>query len=149
MVHFVLFGQNKIGEVGEDPFVFQGSIDDPQQLASQRDDRFSRASALLSLVVLLQIGTIALRDQRALHQGRAAQLAAPFGDSSRAFGLIGMADAGHDTEIGGQLAFIGKVPDIANDRQQDAGAEPADPLDTGQVLVPFQLLAFSLDDLLH
>jgi hypothetical protein len=73
VVHFVLFGQNKIGEVGEDPLVFQGSIDDPQQLASQRDDRFSRASALL-LVVLLQIGTIALRDQRALHQGRAAQL---------------------------------------------------------------------------
>ena len=68
MVHFVLFGQNKIGEVGEDPFVFQGSIDDPQQLASQRDDGFSRAAALLSLVVLLQIGTIALRDQRALHK---------------------------------------------------------------------------------
>ena len=74
MVHFVLFGQNKIGKVGEDPLVLQGSINNPQQLSSQLDNRFSRTSALLSLVVLLQIGTIALRDQRALHQGRAAQL---------------------------------------------------------------------------
>jgi hypothetical protein len=59
----------------------------------------------------------------------------------------GVADASHGAEVGGQFAFIGEVVDIADDRQQDAGAESADPLDRSQILMPFQLLAFAADRL--
>ena len=65
------------------------------------------------------------------------------------FGFIGVTDAGHDAEVGRQLAFIGEVADIIDDRQQDAGAESTDPLNRGEILVPFQLQAFPADRLLQ
>ena len=107
------------------------------------------AAALLAFVVVFQMGAVALGNQCTLSQGGPPQFRAAFSDTARVFGFIGVTDAGHDAEVGRQLAFIGEVADIIDDRQQDAGAESTDPLNRGEILVPFQLQAFPADRLLQ
>ena len=72
----------------------------------------------------------------------------PRGDPSGVFGLIRIADSPYDAEVCGWLAFIGKVADIADNGQPNAGAESADLFDPGRFL-PFQLPAFLGDRLLQ
>jgi hypothetical protein len=48
-------------------------------------------------------------------------------------------DTRNDAKVGRQLALVRKVADMADDRKQDTAVEPADPLDAGEILMPFQL----------
>src|SRR5690348_6618374 len=66
--------QYKVGEVFKQPFVLERSIDDSQKFTSKRDDRFPGPAAFLFFVVVLQVRTISLRDQGALHQCGSAQI---------------------------------------------------------------------------
>ena len=62
----------KLGKSSKIQLFFQSSVDDAQQLASERDDCLTRATASLgSFVELLQIRAVALRDQGTLYQSRA------------------------------------------------------------------------------
>ena len=73
--HISRLRQYEVREILEHPLVLQGSIDDPQELPSQGDDRLSRPAPRLDLLVVpLQIRAVPLRDQRALHQRRAPGL---------------------------------------------------------------------------
>src|SRR5271157_2577386 len=113
--------QHEVREVLEDPLVLQCSIDDPQELTSQSDDRLPRPAPRFDLfVVPLQIRAVALRDQSALHQRRAPQLVAAFGDAARALRLVRIANPRHNPEVRRQLALLGKVVDVADYAEQNA-----------------------------
>jgi hypothetical protein len=47
----------------------------------------------------------------------------------------------HDPEVSRQFAFIGKIVDVADDREQDRGRQVADPLDRFEILEALQLRA--------
>ena len=97
-----LLGQNEIGEISEGPFEFERSINDPQEFPGQGDDRLSRAPPSFDLfVVALQIRAIALGNQGTLHQSGPTQLGPAFGDPSRVFGFVRVADARHNPKVGG------------------------------------------------
>src|SRR5262249_14334209 len=62
--------QYEVREVFEHPVVLQRSVDDPQELARQSDNRLSGPSPRLDpFVVPIQIRAVSLCDQRTLHQG--------------------------------------------------------------------------------
>jgi len=82
-----------------------------------------------------------------LHQRRARQFVALFGDVPGALGFIGVLDFGHQAEIGGQLAGVGEVSDLADGAQQHGGADRSDALDAHQVFVAGQLGTFRFDQL--
>src|SRR3990172_268397 len=85
--------QHEIGKVFKYPAIFEGSVNDPQEFPSQGDDRLSRASPSFDLfVVALQIRAVALRNQGTLHQRGPTQLGPAFGDPSRMFGFVRVAD---------------------------------------------------------
>ena len=70
MLGFGLFsgGQDEIGEVLEYPVVLQGVVDDSQELARQSDVSLaSTATALDTLIELLQERAVAFGDQSTLH----------------------------------------------------------------------------------
>src|SRR5215467_2112727 len=113
--------QYEIWKVLEHPLVLQRSVDDPQKLPRQGDDRLARPAPRLHLfVVPLQIRAEPLRDQRALHQGRTPQLAAAFGDSAGALRLVGIRYTRHDPEVGRKFALVGEIVDITDHRKQNA-----------------------------
>src|SRR6516225_5707064 len=104
------FRQHEIGEVFEDPVLFQCLVDDAEKLACQGDDRLAGAtSSSDAFVISMEKGTVTFSDQGALDEGRTPQFASAFGNVASVFGFIGVLDAGHDTEVSGQLAFPGEV----------------------------------------
>src|SRR6266571_9500504 len=109
-----LGSQGEAGEVLEDPPVFQRVVDDFDQLSCQSDFGLSSSAALFdSFIESLQVRTIALRHQPTLHQRRAGQLIALFGDATAAFAFVGVGYFGYQPQIGRQLIFVRKIADLA------------------------------------
>ena len=143
-------GEHEVGEVREDPVVLQGVVDHAQELLGQGDDRLAGPAAGLDLVVeLRQVGAVAHGNQGALHQGRPRQFRPAFGNPPGAFGLVAVADPGHDAEVGRQLPGMGEVVDVADHRQHHGRPQVADALDAPQVLVAGQFRPLGLDGLLQ
>ena len=99
------------------------------------------------MVKPLQVLTVLQGNQGTLHQRRAAELRPPFGDPAAVLRGVRVAHPRHDPEVRRQLALALEVVDIADDRQQDRGADATDPLDALEILVAGKLLAFGLDRL--
>ena len=125
----VLGSQSKAGKIFKDPLIFQRVIDDLDQFSGQSDFGLSSSPAFFnSLVEPLQIRAISLRHQPTLHQGRARQLIALFGDVATAFAFVGVCCFGYQPQIGRQLIFVREVADLAYHRQQYGRAERTDAL---------------------
>ena len=66
-------------------------VDDSQEFVCQSDIGFApAATALDTLIELLQVGAVFLGHERALHQCRSRQLVALLGDVSRPFRFVGV-----------------------------------------------------------
>jgi len=72
-----------------------------------------------------------------LNQSGSTQLRPAFGNPAAVFGFVGVGNSRNDPEVRSQVSFFGEIMNVTDDRQQDAAAESADPLDAGQVRVAF------------
>jgi hypothetical protein len=104
------FREHKVGKVLKQPFVLERSIDDSRKFTSQGDDRFPGPAAFLFFLAGIQVGTLALCGQGALHQRGSAQLGLAFGNPAGVFRLIRVADCWYDPKVSGSLPSSEKSP---------------------------------------
>ena len=109
-------------EVTEHPSVFQGIVDDGEQLSGGGDYGLSGAAPLAdALVEVLEVWRVARGDEAALDEGGARQLVAALGDPAAVVGLVRLGNARHHAEVGGELVGAFEVMDVTDSREQNGG----------------------------
>jgi hypothetical protein len=107
-----LVSSAELGEVIEHPFVFEGVVDDGEELAGCGDDRLAGAAPFLDPEIEApQIWRVSDRAQRALHQRRADETVAALGDAAAVVGFVGLADARDNADASREFVGVGKVAD--------------------------------------
>ena len=84
---------------------------------------------------VVQVGTVALGDECALHQRGASDFAPTLGDAPDTQTIVGPVNARRHAEEGGKVAAFCKVPNIDDVAQQYGRPDFSNPLDRYQVLI--------------
>src|SRR4029078_5389298 len=110
------------------------------------DDRLAGAATLTDAVIVgFEVGRVSHGNEAALYQGGPRQLVAAFGDPAAIVGLVGLADAGHDAEVGGELVGALEVMNVADRREQHGGRTGPHALDAGQARIALEGRGDALD----
>ena len=99
------------------------------------DNNLARAApGFDAFVEATQAGAVFYRDQRALHPPGAGGFVATLGDTTDTLAVVGLATR-RNAEVGGKIARLGKVLDVANSHQQCGCRERPEALDRDQILI--------------